>query len=155
MSFLEKLGTEASCFETGYWMKPDTLRSLETQEQHPWDPRQPCCAPALTHPTISCSWGFPLQSHNTTHLFSKQDQLFIEAASKVSVQCVNFPIPLASSWEITNPGSSPAPAYMSSPPPLQTLSKKPKWCFGAETKFSKHGTGFYSCPLSLIKHRVH
>lgn len=75
-------------------MKPDTLCSVEAQEQHP---RWPCCAPSLgpSRP-ISCSWGFPLQPQNTTRLFSKQDQLCTEAASKVSVQCVNFP----SRWQV-------------------------------------------------------
>lgn len=54
-----------------------------------------CSIPNPSH-SISCSWGFPLQPQNTTHLFSKQNQLFTEAVSKVSVQPVNFP----SHWQV-------------------------------------------------------
>lgn len=76
-------------------MKPDTVCSVQAQESHPWYPRQGLAAMLCSIPSppcsILCSWGLHSQLQHTTSLFSKQEHLFIEGASKVSVQCVHFP----------------------------------------------------------------
>lgn len=149
MSFLEKLGTEASCFETG--CTTGRSQTLFAQGRHRNITLGPqavllCSIPNPSH-FILCSWGLPFLR---TPLTSSQSKVSYLGSKQSFCAMCEFPQP-SSRKSQTQAAHLPQPT--SSPQPLKILSKKSKWCFG--TKFSRHGTGFYSCPLSLIKHRVH
>lgn len=107
---------------------------------------QPCSIPNPSH-SISCSWAIPLQPQNTTRLFSKQDQLFIEAESKVSVQCVNFP----SRWQVLG-NNKPRQLTCPSPHVLTTAFanpfKKTQMMFGGRDKVFQ--TWNWLLQLSLV-----
>lgn len=128
-------------------MKPDTVCSVQAQESHPWHARQGPAAlicPSPPHCTW-CSWGLHLQPQHSSSFFAKQEHLFTEAASKVSVPCVNFP----SRWLVLGNNR---PRRLACPSPhvltaasAKTRSKKTQMMFWGRDKVWKT----WNCLLRL------